>query len=270
MKLINKLLPVATLGSVAAIVIPLTTSCGSGYKYNIDLLKSIDTNGWIVAEYDNPIDPEQAVEDYYKAISENHDILTHDFMWGIRMNMLVEFASYLQVDEAKFSQSSVQFTDIKSEIIDDNICLSYKAKLDVQFKFKVADSLYIPPYMPDGEMIGIHAEAVLNKVPFAFAASSDLEIPMLQMAFLSDAMTEKKVEYDWDWGLDVNGSLYEAVIKYDTEDVYDVENTNVNVHVNKESELFNASEENYRYSQLLIVSCCMFYSYYFYDTIINE
>ncbi len=269
MKLINKLLPVATLGSVAAIITPLTTSCASGYTYNIDLLKSIDTNGWAIAEYDSEPTLEEAVEDYYEAISEDHDILIHDFMWGARTNIIFEFIDLLYADEVKFIQTSLQFSDIQPELIDDTICLSYKAKIDLEFKFKISGSAYIPPYMPNGSIMGIHAEANLKKVPFNLIDVTELGTPMLRVAFIEAGEIETD-EYDWDWSLDLDGSVRHAAIRYETEDVFEDYTQIISGHVNKDNLGSLYGESNLAFSAMLVAACCMFYSYYFVNTIIAK
>ena len=108
MKLINKLLPVATLGSVAAIVTPLTTSCGSGQNLtSFDLQSIYDTTDWLVSETES-CRIQDAIDEYADAVSEDKNVFLHDVWYGAK----TAFIQYL----SQFSASPYNDKYINADI----------------------------------------------------------------------------------------------------------------------------------------------------------
>lgn len=96
MKLMNKLLPFATLGCVAAVVTPLATSCGNNGFYSFDGSKFYVPSSDL-AEMDKehkdsglPYTEKEATELYYKNIANNSDIFVEDLLFYLSSSMYEE------------------------------------------------------------------------------------------------------------------------------------------------------------------------------------
>lgn len=80
MKLLKKLIPLASVASVAAVVAPLATSCGQGWY---DASKKLDTTDWAQIAHPTTWTTEEAAEkDYLEAVLADKTILEHDFMYN--------------------------------------------------------------------------------------------------------------------------------------------------------------------------------------------
>lgn len=85
MKLIKKLLPVATLGSVAAVVVPLATSCTNGGS-SFDFSQMPVTSGWKLSETEE-CDETQAADEYADAVAQDQNVFINDEKYGTYWGM---------------------------------------------------------------------------------------------------------------------------------------------------------------------------------------
>lgn len=89
MKLLHKLLPVATIASVAAVVTPLVTSCGKKWQYSFNF-KDKDYEPTVDPLESDPLDNAGATAKYFTDAAANHDILVNDLFVQISQQGMEE------------------------------------------------------------------------------------------------------------------------------------------------------------------------------------
>ncbi len=140
MKLIKKLLPVATLGSVAAVVVPLSTSCTTGGSFDYSQMPS--TMGWKISETEK-CDETEAAEEYAEAVKQDQNVLINDekygTYWGLSLARQMLLSSVISGTE----EYDLDITNTKASISNISISensgypsISFVSSIEMSCSFK--------------------------------------------------------------------------------------------------------------------------------------
>lgn len=178
MKKINLLLPLATLGAMTAVAVPLT-SCGTtGDSY--DALVDVDTTGWELYD-DLPEILETDVPMHYaKAIEKDSTIFKKDLIWGKRQ-FVKEWIGDRQSNPTPMPEvpdverANYVINNLSVSIFDEQIFLDLSLKADVKVSYYINDvkayeavcdvSIDVKQWMPTFSVSNSLANITLIPIP---------------------------------------------------------------------------------------------------------
>lgn len=132
MKLFKKLLPVAAIGSVAAVVTPLVTSCGSDYFCVNGYSRYIPTIAQATPKQQQ-YTPTQAAEQYFDEIIADEDVLIQDFQASISNNAYSQIGD-VSGDSKPTCNIQTKFSDVSLTKRAGSTTCDLSFKLDANIK----------------------------------------------------------------------------------------------------------------------------------------
>lgn len=136
MKLVKKLLPIITIGSVGAIVTPLVTSCSQTFVIDGDSLY-IPTVAQAIPDYKTyPTGYDQPTAEnlYYQNIKNNPEVLFQDFQASLSYTMYsIKHGGESESLIKQFNSCKIQqkFSDLKVDITKKQLSFKFDTKVEI-------------------------------------------------------------------------------------------------------------------------------------------
>ncbi len=258
MKKINLLLPLATLGTMTAVAVPLT-SCGTiGESY--DALVDVDTTGWELYD-DMPSIREQDVSTFYaKALMKDSSIFKKDLIWGKRQFI----KEWIDDDSSNPAPTPVDLEVERANYTINNLSMSFMSQeivLDLSLRADVKINFYLDDVKVDEEIYDVSID-VKQWMP-TFDESNIILLPVSPDAPLSPA------QY-----FTIMPDAHYNLITHQTHNYFDEETGDVIKSTSREISLIQ-NKDNLTYIEMLDESPAITFAkawplYYFSETEISS
>ena len=280
MKLIKKLLPVATILTSAAIVAPLTTACGSNGTYKISAIGSLDTHGW--ASYSETTIKETKLLETYHSNNRDHkedNIFFHDVAYASNkyINWLENSGEYISIGGSRYwfspkanqfdiTINDIQFNSVKpSGYTKSILTISFHLIIDANFDESLYNAEDGKWYATYNDVISVDEEVV--NLPLTFNNA------WLELAITTNTPSEETVNLLTDmgnqWHLNVKCAVDQEMTCADTTIAPSLLHVESEIGINRDyiCPISTCLDQiDFDMEELL----CSWQSYYFSKTVIEE